>query len=159
MTLEKLTIFAYTGTPLRSLSWNSPTLGCHWENSSFCSLHWNATGGIVTHIHKHTHIQWSSKASMLVEMTRWWDTYPISNCTGLCKSAFTWSLQLCNRYHSSALKTCEYFNITMCMPLIWAPLLFLCTWGCLSNEISLAQTILTITVINIRGCMLRSDLT
>ena len=38
----------YTGTPLEKLSWNSPTLECHWKNSNFCSLHRNTTGGTVT---------------------------------------------------------------------------------------------------------------
>ena len=60
---------------------------------------------------------------------------------------------------SSALNTCEYFNITLCMPLTWARLYFLCIWGCKSNEISLAQTTLTIAVVYIRGRMLGSDLT
>ena len=36
---------------------------------------------------------------------------------------------------------------------------FLCIWGCKSNEISLAQTTLTIPVVYIRGRMLGSDLT
>ena len=39
---------AHTGIPLEKLSWNCPTLGCHWINSNFCSLHWNTTGGTVT---------------------------------------------------------------------------------------------------------------
>ena len=38
----------HTGTPLEKLSWNRPTLGCHWRNSNFCSLHWNTTGRTVT---------------------------------------------------------------------------------------------------------------
>ena len=29
---------------------------------------------------------------------------------------------------SSVLNTCEYFNITLCMPLIWAPLYFFCVY-------------------------------
>ena len=36
---------------------------------------------------------------------------------------------------------------------------FLCIWGCKSNEISLVQTTLTIPVVYIRGRMLGSDLT
>ena len=51
----------------------------------------------------------------------------------------------------SALNICEYFNITLFMPLIWTPLQFLCIWGCKSNEISLAQTTLTIPAVYIRG--------
>ena len=52
----------YMGTPLEKLSWNSPTLECHWRNLvataphwdatgetfNFCSLHWNTTGWTVT---------------------------------------------------------------------------------------------------------------
>ena len=41
---------------------------------------------------------------------------------------------------SSALNTCKYINITLCMPWIWAPSWFVCILGCKSNEISLAQT-------------------
>ena len=37
----------YTGTPLEKNSWSCPTLGCHWRNFNFCSLHWNTTGGTV----------------------------------------------------------------------------------------------------------------
>ena len=29
----------HTGMPLEKLSWIRPTLGCHWRNSNFCSLH------------------------------------------------------------------------------------------------------------------------
>ena len=44
---------------------------------------------------------------------------------------------------SSALKTCEYINVTLCMPLIWTPLYSFCVFGVASeNEISLAQTTL-----------------
>ena len=46
--------------PLEKLSWSCPTLGCHWRNSNFCSLHWNTTGRTVT---AHT---------------------PVSKWTGLC---------------------------------------------------------------------------
>ena len=74
----------YTGIPLGhpantcrvhwnttgKLSWNSPTLECHWRNLVesvphwdatgetliFCSLHWNTTGGTVTaHTRLDTH--------------------------------------------------------------------------------------------------------
>ena len=76
-----------------------------------------------------------------------------------------WSLvrgigDYCSAMHSSsALQTCEYFNITWRMLLIWAPLQFVCIWGCSSNEISLAETIPPIQALYIRGCMLGSDLT
>ena len=34
----------YTGTPLEKLSWNSPTLECHWRNLIATAPHWDATG-------------------------------------------------------------------------------------------------------------------
>ena len=54
---------------------------------------------------------------------------------------------------------CGYFNINLCISWIWASLWFLCIWGHKSNEIRLAQTTLTISVVYIRSCMLGSDLT
>ena len=42
-------IFAgYTGTPLEKLSWNSPTLECHWRNLVESTPHWDATGETLT---------------------------------------------------------------------------------------------------------------
>ena len=89
-------------------------------------------------------------------MTRWRDTSKqvdrslyIQPLLGVYRSAMD---------TSSAFNTCEYFNITLYMPLIWAPLLFLCIWGCKSNEISWVQTTLTIPVVYIRGRMLGCDL-
>ena len=38
----------YTGTPLEKLSWNSPTLECHWRNLVESAPHWNATGESLT---------------------------------------------------------------------------------------------------------------
>ena len=49
----KWSLPGYTGAPLEKRSWNCPKLGCHWRNSSYCSLHWNVTGGTVT-THTHT---------------------------------------------------------------------------------------------------------
>ena len=46
----------HTGMPLEKLSWIRPTMGCHWRNSNFCSLHWNTTGGTVTAHTRPTHI-------------------------------------------------------------------------------------------------------
>ena len=38
--LEKLRLKQpHTGMPLEKLSLIRPTLGCHWKNSNFCSLH------------------------------------------------------------------------------------------------------------------------
>ena len=38
----------YTGTPLEKLSWNSPTLECHWRNLVESGPHWDATGETLT---------------------------------------------------------------------------------------------------------------
>ena len=38
----------YTGTPLEKLSWNSPTLECHWINLVESAPHWDATGETLT---------------------------------------------------------------------------------------------------------------
>ena len=38
----------YTGLPLEKLSWNSPTLECHWRNLVESAPHWNATGETLT---------------------------------------------------------------------------------------------------------------
>ena len=38
----------YTGTPLEKLSWNSPTLECHWRNLVKTTPHWDATGETLT---------------------------------------------------------------------------------------------------------------
>ena len=60
----------YTGTPLEKLSWNSPTLECHWRNLVESAPHWDATGetltfaaytgtpleGLWQHTHAPTHI-------------------------------------------------------------------------------------------------------
>ena len=44
-TLEHQRILAgYTGTPLEKLSWNSPTMECHWRNLVESTPHWDATG-------------------------------------------------------------------------------------------------------------------
>ena len=38
----------YTGIPLEKLSWNSPTLECHWRNLVESAPHWDATGETLT---------------------------------------------------------------------------------------------------------------
>ena len=96
------------------------------------------------------------------DVTVMWIPYvfmPVWNdkMTGL-KQQVDRSLLLSNAYQFCS-SICEYFNITLCMPWIWAPLCFLCVWGCSTNEISLAHTTLAIPVVYIRGCMLGNDLT
>ena len=118
----------YTGTPLEKLSLNSPALECHWRNivgsaphwdatgETFCSLHWNTTGGTVTAHTRPTHIIKHAKSHPChFEMTRWRDTSKqgdrslyIQPLLGVYCSAMA---------TVSVLNTCEYFNITLCMPL------------------------------------------
>ena len=69
----------YTGTPLEKLSWNSPTLGCHWRNSNLCSLHWNNHWRDCDSPHKlsmqssiHSSLKWQHGGT------------PVSKWTGLC---------------------------------------------------------------------------
>ena len=38
----------YAGTPLEKLSWNNPTLECHWRNLVESTPHWNAIGETLT---------------------------------------------------------------------------------------------------------------
>ena len=135
----------HTGTPLEKLSWNSPppppppppthththTLECHWRNLVESTPHWYATGETLTfaaytgtpleglwqptraptHIVKHAELH-----PCQFEMTRWGDTSKqvdrslyIQPLLGIYCSAMD---------ASSALNTCEYFNIALCMPLI-----------------------------------------
>ena len=55
----------HTGMPLEKLSWIRPTLGCHWRNSNFCSIHWNSTGGTVTaHIRPDTY-SWACRVASM----------------------------------------------------------------------------------------------
>ena len=125
----------YTGIPLEKLSWNNPTLECHWRNLVESAPHWEATGktltfaaytgtpleGLSQPTHTLAHIvKYAEQRRCQFEMTRWRDTSKqvdrslyIQPLIGVYCSAMD---------TSSALNTCEYFNITMCMPLIWAPL-------------------------------------
>ena len=116
-------------------TWNSPTLECHWRNLVESAPYWGATGETLTFaaytgtpleglwqpIHSPTHIvKHAEYHPCQFEMTRWRDTSKqvdrslyIQHLLGVYCSAMD---------TSSALNTCEYFNITLCMPLIWAPL-------------------------------------
>ena len=86
----------YTGTPLEKLSWNSPTLECHWRNLVESGPHWEATGETLTFAAytgtpleglwqpTHTrHIQLSMQSSIHVCL-KWQDGgTPVSKWTGL----------------------------------------------------------------------------
>ena len=110
----------YTGTPLEKLSWNSPTLECHWRNSYFCSLHWNTTGETVTaHTRPHTCSKACEWCSCQFEMTRCRDSSKQVDRSLYIQPSL--GVYCCAMDASSALNPCEYFNITLCMPLIWAP--------------------------------------
>ena len=126
-------LVGYNGTPLEKLSWNSPTLECHWRNLVETAPHWHATGetfaaytgtpleGLWQPTHAPTHIvNHAEQHPCQFEMTRWRNTSKqvdrslyIQPLLGVYCSAMD---------TSSALNTCEYFNITLCMPLIWVPL-------------------------------------
>ena len=109
----------HTGMPLGKLSWNRPTLECHWRNCNFCSLHWNTTGGIVTAHTRPAHI---AKQSSIHASLKWQDGgTPISKWTGLCKFSLYFKF-IALQWVPVVLLTREYFNITLCMPLICASL-------------------------------------
>ena len=112
-------IAGYTGTPLEKLSWNCPALECH-RRFDHCSLHWNTTGGTITaphtpqaHIVKQSSIHASLNDKMAGHQAASGHVCIFSFFLGVYCSAMA---------ISSALQTCEYFNITLCMPWIWAPL-------------------------------------
>ena len=65
-------------------------------------------------------------------MTRWWDTNQQVDRSLSIKPILAVSCSAMDT--SSALNICEHLNITLYMPLIYAPLYFLCIWGCKSNE-------------------------
>ena len=147
----------HTGMQLDNLSWKCPTLECHWRNSSFCSLHWNTTGGTVTAHTRPAHIV---KQSSIHASMKWQDGgTPTIKWLGICKcslylefSALQWLSVLLLTHVSTSTSPCP------CLP-YEHHYSFLCIWGCKSNEISLTQTTLTIPVVYIRGWMLGSDLT
>ena len=73
----------HIGMPLENLSWKCPTLGCHWRNSNFCSLHSNTNGGTVPAHTRPAHIV---KQSSIHVSLKWQDGgTPTSNWTGICK--------------------------------------------------------------------------
>ena len=129
-------IFAgYTGTPLEKLSWNSPTLECHWRNLVESAPHWDATGETLTFAaytgtpleglwqptHAPTHIvKHAEKHPCQFEMTRWRDTSKQVDRSLYIQPLLGVYCPAMN--NNSALNTCDYFNITLCMLLIWAPL-------------------------------------
>ena len=121
----------YTGTPLEKLSWNNPTLECHWRNLVESAPQWDASGetlnfaaytgtpleGLWQPTHAPTQIV---KHTCQFEMTRGRDTNKqvdrslyIQPLLGVYCSAMD---------ATSARNTCGYFNITLCISLIWATL-------------------------------------
>ena len=111
----------YTGTPLETLSWNSPHWNATGETLTFAAYTGTPLEGLwqptqaPTHIVKHA--EWHP---CQFEMTRWRDSSKqvdrslyIQPLLGVYCSAMD---------TNSAVNTCEYFNITVYMPLIWAPL-------------------------------------
>ena len=112
-------------------SWNSPTLECHWRNLVESAPHWDATGETLTFAaYTGTPLEglWQPtdaptrivKHPCQFEMTR-------SRYTSKQVDRSLYIQPLLGVYcsamdASSALNTCQYFNITLCMPLIWAPL-------------------------------------
>ena len=132
------------------------TLGCHWRNSDYCSLHWNTTGGTVT---VHTHPAHTVTKSSIHASLRWQDGgTPSSKWAGLCT---------CNFY-------CGF------TALYWIPVLLLkrvsastplsaclgyehhfsfCVFGVAVQMKSAKRKQLTIPVVYIKCCILGSDLT
>ena len=102
------------------------------ELATTCRVHWNTT-------RKKTYLKPSHTGMPLENL---WLLQPTRENACQLRSSNVWILQ----HH-------------LWMPWMWAPLWFLCVWGCCSsNKISLAQTTLTVPVVYIRVCMLRSDL-
>ena len=111
----------YTGTRLGKLSWNSPHWNATGETLTFAGYTGTPREGLSQPTQAPTHIvklaEWHP---CQFEMTRWRDTSKqvyqslyIQPLLGVYCSAMD---------TSSALNTCEYFNITLCMSLIWASL-------------------------------------
>ena len=123
----------YTGIPLGvpanpcrvhwnttgKLSWNCPTLGCHWRNFNFCSLYWNTTRETITAPHTQAHMV---KQSSIHASLKWQDGgTAVIKWRGLCKFSSYLEFTALQWIPVLLLKR-EYFNIAMCMSLIWAPL-------------------------------------
>ena len=82
--LEKKLKQPHTGMPLEKLSWIRPTLGCHWRNSNFYSIHWNATGGTVTAHTRPDAYSLTCRVSSIASL-KWQDGgTPVSKWIGLC---------------------------------------------------------------------------
>ena len=70
-----------TGTALEKLSWNSPTLECHWRNLVESTPHWDATGETLTFaaytgtplegLWQPTHARTHSEACRVASMPVW----------------------------------------------------------------------------------------
>ena len=121
-----------TGPPREYLQ---GTLEHHWKNLVETDPHWNATGETLTFAaytgtpleglwqspHNPTHIvKHAEQYPCQFEMTRWRDT-----SKQVDRSLYIQPLLVvhCSAMDaSSALNTCEYFNITLRMPLICTPL-------------------------------------
>ena len=138
----------YTGTPFEKLSWNSPTLECHWRNLVETAPHWDATGETLTFVaysgtplgglwqptHAPTHIV---KQSSIHASLKWQDGgTPISKWAGLCKfslylelTALQWIPVLLLTHVSTSTSSCAY-------PWYEHHCSFLCVWGGKSNEIN-----------------------
>ena len=84
---------------------------------------------------------------------------PVSKWTGLC--IFSLYLEFTALQWMPVLLLTYVSTSTLLCACLWYEhhYSFLCIRGCKSNEISLAQTTLTIAVVYIRGRMLGSDLT
>ena len=113
-------LVGYTRTPLEKLSWNCPTLECHWRNSDYCSLHRNTAGGTVKAHTPHAHIVISKVAPMPV----WNDNMAGRQAASrqVCVNSVLRGVYCFPIHTSSALQTCEYFNLILCMPWIWTQL-------------------------------------
>ena len=84
---------------------------------------------------------------------------PVSKWTGLC--IFSLYLEFTALHWMPVQLLTHVSTSTLLYACLWYEHLyiFLCIWGCKSNEISLVHTSLTIAVVYIRGRMLGSDLT
>ena len=157
----------YTGTPLEKLSWNSPTLERHWRNLVETAPHWDATEetlsfaaytgtpleGLWQLTHAPTHMQSSIHASL-----KWQDGGTlVSKWTGLCILSLYLEFTVLQCI-PVLLLTHVSTSTPLCACLSYEHHYSFCVFGgCKSNEISSAQTTLTIPVV--RGRMLGSDLT
>ena len=133
----------YTGTPLGKLSWNRPTLECHWRNLVESAPHWMPPEKLsilqptMEHHwrdcdspHTPRHIKFSMQSSIHASL-KWQDGgTPVSKWTGLC--IFSIYLEFTAlQWMPVLLLAHTYFNITLCMTLLGAPLSFFVYLGLL----------------------------